>query len=132
MRKSYGPRLASRVVSFLCASLTTAEDESWLSDLYTERRNGLAHGADFLISPPQGRPRNLPPSGSDATIATEHDFGRLHELVRLCALGMLGLCNSELRVLLPEDADVLGVQRRIDSTSAPTRFLKPVAQPSRR
>lgn len=118
---NYGPRLAGRVSKFLAGPLLRSGDQDWLADLYSQRRNGLAHGADFVVHRPPvpaDASQSLPP-------APDAEFGHLHELARLCLLGMLGYKNADLAVLLPEDSDQLAIQTALSSIAAcPPRYLR--------
>jgi len=111
--ETYGQRLARRASVFLPDNLKPRQLRRFIDTEYREARNPLAHG--FHIAPRY----NI--STTKRNVAR---FLRLHEAARLTLVGFLGMDNTALRRLLPEDAHGVPAQNTIDSIGrAPLAFL---------
>lgn len=74
---NYGMLLGSRVGRYLAKFDTDRSLEKWLSDQYIRERHSLSHGF-WQFSP-----------DVEHTSERNMNFGKLHEIVRLCLLGFL-------------------------------------------
>jgi len=82
---NYAKLLGKRVQSFLQNVPTDVPIGEWLASHYEKERHALSHGHwQFSPDPDHRQERNA-------------DFGRLHEIVRLCLLGLLSAEKTSLQ-----------------------------------
>lgn len=110
-QKNKAKTLASRTAKFLEHLGFQEPLGHWLEEEYIQGRNKLAHGL-----------QDVEPLKTQLSPDKEKVFGRLHEITRLCILGMMSLEDDKLASLTEQTGKHL--REELDSLSPATgRFL---------